>query len=56
MQSKRRFTSLWWNQRGQSIIEYALLGATLVVVMAGFLPPSVMSSVGEVFVKISKLF
>jgi len=47
---------LWWNQRGQNIIEYALLAATLVVVLAGFLPPSLMSSVGEVFAKISKLF
>ena len=53
---KRWLKSFWWNRRGQDIIEYAVLAATLVVVIAGFLPPSLMPSVSAIVVKISKLF
>ena len=54
--TKRWLPSLWWNKKGQNIIEYAVLGATLVVVLAGFLPQSLMSPVGALVAKISKLF
>jgi len=45
--------SIWQDQQGQDLIEYALLAATLAVVVAGFLPPSVMPSVSSIFSKIS---
>ena len=45
--------SLWLNNEGQDMIEYALLASTLVVVVAGFLPPSVMPAVSTIFSKIS---
>jgi len=45
--------SLWLNNEGQDMIEYALLASTLVVVVAGFLPPSIMPSVSTIFSKIS---
>ena len=32
-------TRFWREQRGQDLIEYALLGATIAIVVAGFLPP-----------------
>jgi Flp pilus assembly pilin Flp len=47
---------LWQEKRGQDMIEYALIAATLVVVVAGFLPPTVMPSVSVIFSKISSSF
>jgi Flp pilus assembly pilin Flp len=44
---------LWKDQRGQDFIEYALLAAALVIVVAGFLPPTVMPSVSTIFSKIT---
>jgi pilus assembly protein Flp/PilA len=41
------------DQRGQDLIEYALLAATIAIVVAGFLPPSVMPSVSTIFSKIT---
>ena len=41
------------DERGQDLIEYALLTATLAVVVAGFLPPAVMPAVSTIFSKIS---
>ncbi len=38
--------------RGQDMIEYALLAASIAVVVAGFLPPSIMPSVSNIFSKI----
>lgn len=38
------------------MIEYALLAATLVVVVAGFLPQTLMPSVSTIFSKITTLF
>ena len=40
-------------RRGQDLIEYALLAATIAIVVAGFLPPSVMPSVSTIFSKIT---
>ena len=47
--------SVWRNNEGQDLIEYALLVATLAVVVAGFLPPTVMPSVSTIFSKISSM-
>jgi Flp pilus assembly pilin Flp len=38
--------------RGQDMIEYALLAAALVIVVAGFLPPAIMPAVSSIFSKI----
>jgi Flp pilus assembly pilin Flp len=50
------FKRLWRDQRGQDMIEYALLCATLVIVVAGFLPPSILPSVSTIFSKITSSF
>jgi len=44
---------LWSDNSGQDMLEYGLLAATLVVVVAGFLPPSVMPAVSTIFSKIT---
>jgi Flp pilus assembly pilin Flp len=44
---------LWREKKGQDMVEYALIAAALVVVVAGFLPPTVMPSVSVIFSKIS---
>jgi Flp pilus assembly pilin Flp len=41
------------DRRGQDLIEYALLAATIAIVVAGFLPPAVMPSVSTIFSKIT---
>ena len=38
---------------GQDLIEYALLAATIAVVVAGFLPPQIMPAVSTIFSKIT---
>jgi Flp pilus assembly pilin Flp len=38
------------------MIEYALLCATLAIVVAGFLPPAVMPAVSTIFSKITSMF
>ncbi len=43
----------WRNRRGQDLIEYALLAAAIAIVVAGFLPPSVMPSVSTIFAKLT---
>jgi len=49
-------TRLWRDEDGQDMIEYALLAATLAIVVAGFLPPTVMPSVSTIFSKITSSF
>ena len=44
--------ALWQRKEGQDLIEYALLAATLAVVVAGFLPPTVMPAVSTIMSKI----
>jgi Flp pilus assembly pilin Flp len=48
-----RLFIFWKQEAGQDLIEYALITATLAVVVAGFLPPSIMPSVSSIFSKIS---
>jgi Flp pilus assembly pilin Flp len=43
---------LWTDAHGQDMIEYALLAASIAVVIAGFLPPTIMPSVSTIFSKI----
>jgi Flp pilus assembly pilin Flp len=50
---RRLLVRLLRNQGGQDLIEYALLVATLAVVVAGFLPPTVMPAVSTIFSKLS---
>lgn len=47
---------LWNAESGQDMIEYALIAATLAVVVAGFLPPTVMPAVSTIFSKIVSSF
>jgi len=47
---------LWKEEDGQDMIEYALLAATLVVVVAGIFPQSLMPSVSTIFSKITSSF
>ncbi len=43
---------LWQDDRGQDMIEYALLAASVAVVIAGFLPPTIMPSISTIFSKV----
>ena len=49
----RLLARLWREDHGQDLIEYALMTATLAVVVAGFLPPAIMPAVSTIFSKIS---
>jgi Flp pilus assembly pilin Flp len=40
------------DNRGQDMIEYALLAASIAVVVAGFLPPAIMPAISNIFGKI----
>ncbi len=51
----RHIVRLWKDRRGQDMIEYALLAASLVVVVAGFLPPTIMPSVSSIFSTVSSM-
>ncbi len=42
----------WMDGRGQDMIEYALLAAAIAVIVAGFLPTTVMPGVSTIFSKI----
>jgi Flp pilus assembly pilin Flp len=50
---RARLAVLWRDEQGQDLIEYALMLATLTVVVAGFLPPMIMPAVSTIFSKIS---
>ncbi len=40
------------DESGQDMIEYALLSAALVVVVAGFLPPQIVPAISAIFSKV----
>ena len=44
--------TLWKDQQGQDLIEYALLAAAIAVVIAGFLPPTIMPAISTIFSKV----
>ncbi len=50
---RRLLLLLLRDQRGQDLIEYALLAATIAIVVAGFLPPAIMPSVSTIFSKVT---
>jgi Flp pilus assembly pilin Flp len=52
----RTVRRLWLDDRGQDMIEYALLAASIAVVVAGFLPPAIMPSVSTIFSKLVSSF
>lgn len=41
------------DRRGQDMIEYALLAASIAIVVAGFLPPKLMPAVSTIFSKVT---
>jgi Flp pilus assembly pilin Flp len=47
---------LWREVDGQDMVEYALLAATLAVVVAGIFPSTLMPSVSTIFSKITSSF
>jgi Flp pilus assembly pilin Flp len=47
---------IWRDSRGQDMIEYALLAAAIVVVVAGFLPTTLMPSVSQIFSEVLSCF
>jgi Flp pilus assembly pilin Flp len=52
----RFLIKLWRAEQGQDMIEYALLAAALVLIVAGFLPTTLMPSVSVIFSKIVATF
>ena len=50
---KARLSHLRRDDTGQDLIEYALLAAAVVIVVAGFLPTQLMPSVSTIFSKIT---
>ncbi len=44
--------TFWQDQQGQDLIEYALLAAAIAVVVAGFLPPTIMPAISTIFSKV----
>lgn len=48
--------NLWLNIVGQDIIEYALMAASIAVIVAGFLPPALMPMVSSIFSKVASEF
>jgi Flp pilus assembly pilin Flp len=44
--------TIWNDLRGQDMIEYSLLAAAIAVVVAGFLPPSILPSISTIFSKV----
>jgi Flp pilus assembly pilin Flp len=48
----RRLRQLGRDDSGQDMIEYALLAAALVIIVAGFLPPQVVPAVSSIFSRI----
>ena len=42
----------WGDQNGQDMIEYALLAGMIVVVVAGFLPPTLVPGISTIFSKV----
>lgn len=50
---RRKINRIWRNTSGQDMLEYALITATIAVVVAGFLPPSILPSVSSIFSRIT---
>jgi len=44
---------LWRDESGQDMLEYALLCAALVIIVAGFFPPALGQNISQIFSKVS---
>ena len=53
---KNTLHTIWLNVLGQDILEYALIAGMIAVVVAGFLPPTLMPSVSTIFSKVLSEF
>jgi Flp pilus assembly pilin Flp len=51
----QRTVQLWRDKRGQDMVEYALLAASVAVVVAGFIPPAVAPAISTIFSKVISL-
>jgi Flp pilus assembly pilin Flp len=51
-----KLKTLWRDESGQDMIEYALLCASMVILVARFLLPSIMPSVSTIFSKVTGSF
>ena len=49
---RQRLKELRRDDSGQDMIEYALLAAALVIIVAGFLPPQVVPAISSLFSRI----
>jgi Flp pilus assembly pilin Flp len=49
----RLIQTFWRDESGQDLIEYSLMAAAIAIVVAGFLPPSILPSVDTIFSKIT---
>jgi Flp pilus assembly pilin Flp len=47
---------VWSDERGQDMVEYALLAAAIAIVVAGFLPQTLMPSVSTIFSEVCSSF
>jgi Flp pilus assembly pilin Flp len=49
----KQLRQLWSDEKGQDLIEYALISGFIAVIVAGFLPPSIMPGVSSIFSKLN---
>ena len=47
---------VWSDERGQDMIEYALLAAAIAIVVAGFLPQTLMPAISTIFSQVVSSF
>ncbi len=47
---------VWRDERGQDMVEYALLAAAIAIVVAGFLPQTLMPAVSTIFSQVVSSF
>jgi Flp pilus assembly pilin Flp len=52
----RAVQGIWKNRRGQDMVEYALMAASVAVVAGAIFPPSVMPAVSGIFSKVVAIY
>jgi Flp pilus assembly pilin Flp len=50
---KKTFRKFWRDESGQDMVEYALICAALVVIVAGFIPPAIGQNITSIFSKVT---
>lgn len=53
---KRFFQRVWRDERGQDLIEYALIAGFMIIAVAVVLPQNLMPSVSQIFSRIVGVF